>query len=257
MVRGGRAFLQIAAPWAAFLAGSTYLLVALDQNAGRGSSTAVLILLGLLLLLLAAIYLIIPTVAVAWFRWTIDGKLPSRFLALPDRTVLSFAWRIWISLTFLGGVDRLVTPRLTELAAKALPQYAATVGELASWAVDILVVMVASSFALHLPAVAVKDTAFTRTAALVEGRKMWPGFPMGLVLSLAAFPFLAWAFARVYVGMLPAMPPVHSAHATLSPLDAIALSGWLMVLFATLASGATLLSRAYLAAKARVEGVVG
>jgi hypothetical protein len=128
---------------------------------------------------------------------------------------------------------------------------------LAGWAVDILVVMVASSLALHLPAVAVRDTAFSRTAAAVEGRKMWPGLPVGLGLSLAAFPLLAWVCVRAYAGMSPAAPTVHSAAMTIRPLDAIALSGRLMVLFATLASGATLLSRAYLAAKARIEGVLG
>jgi hypothetical protein len=257
VVRDGRVFLQIAAPWAVFLAGAAYLLLAFDRNVGRGSPAAWLILLGVLLLLVVAIYLIIPTVAVAWFRWVIGGKLPSRFLALPDRTVLSFAWRIWISLTFLGGVDRLVTPKLTAFLTTALPQFAATVGDLTGWAIDILIVMLVSSIALHLPAVAVGDTTFGRTVAAVEGRKMWPGLPVGLALSLGAFPLLAWVCVRAYAGMSPAAPPAHSAAMIISPSDAVGLAGWLMVLFAALASGATLLSRAYLAAKTRIGLALG
>jgi hypothetical protein len=251
VVRGGGAFLQIAGPWAAVLTGVVYLILVLGKNVGHSVTSSWLILLGGILLLVAAIYLIIPTVTVAWFRWTIGSQLPSRFFALPDRTALSFAWRIWISLTFMGAVDKFMTPKLTHLAIAEMPQYAAAVGGWAGWAIDVLVIMLFSSFALQLPAVAVGDANFSRTAALVQGRKMWPRLPVGLVISLAPFPIFAWACASIYAWRLPAPNTVHSALATVSPLDAIGFFGVLVVLFATLASGATFLSRAYLAAKAR------
>jgi len=257
VLRDGRAFLQITAPWAVVLAGATCLLLSFEPNVARGSTSAGLLLLALLLLLVAAIYLIVPTVAVAWFRWTIEGRLPSRFVALPDRTVLSLAWRLWTFLTILGVINRVVTPRLTALAASAAPQHAVALGGLAGCAVDILMLMGASSPALQLPALAVRDTAFNETAAMVEGRKMWPGLPLGLALSLAAFPFLAWVCVRTWQGLSQPAPVAHAAAGALGPLNAIALAGWLMVAFATLVSGASLLSRAYVVAKTRIDGVLG
>lgn len=249
--RSGRAFLQIAGPWAAFLSLSTYVAVIVGKDTGPGASSARLWLLGVLLLLLVAIYLILPTIAVAWFRWTVDEQLPRQFLALPDRAALAFAWRIWIGLGLVGGLDRLVTPKLTQVVSSAIPAAMTGVGAWAGPAVDIALVMLASSFTLQFPAIAVNDAAFTRTTAMIQGRKLWPGLPVGLLLSLAPFPILAWACEHVYGIGNPAVPITHSGAVTFGLSDGTALFVALMALFATLASGATFLSRAYLAAKAR------
>lgn len=250
----GRAFLQIAGPWAAFLSLSAYVAVMLGAHEGHSATAAQYWLLGFLLLLLAALYLIIPSVAVAWFRWTLGGQLPRWFVALPDRTALGFAWRLWTVLTLLGGVDRLVTPKLTEVVNSALPPNMAAVGASTGWVVDILLVMLASSFALRLPAIAMNDAAFTRTMAIVQGRRMWPGLPMGLLLSLAPFSILAWSCGPLYRLIKPVGPKVHSAAATFDGLDGASLFVTLMLLFAILAAGASFLARAYLAAKTQVNG---
>jgi len=257
VLRGGRAFLQIAGPWAAALAVAAYGFLVFSSAFAHSAGSAQQFLFGGLLLLLAAIYLIVPTVAVAWFRWSIDGQLPGRFLALPDRAALSFAWRLWFFLTMLGAADRIVTPQLTRLAAAVTPQHAGTVVGLAALAVDILIIAAAGGFALQLPAMAVNDGAFTQTAAMTEGRKLWPGLPVGLALSLATFPFLAWGCFGLFSELSRAAPQVHPGPAILSLLSAGALLAGLMVIFATIASGATLLSRAYLAAKARTAGALG
>lgn len=254
VVRAGYAFLQIAGPWAAVLAGTAYLMLSLAKTSVHSAGGAQLWLLGLLLLLIVAIYLIVPTVAVAWFRWTISAELPGRFIALPDRTVLSVAWRLWLALSLLGAADGLVTPKLVQLGTGILPEFSKTFGVWTGSVVDLLIIMVASSFALQLPAMAARDVEFRRTAALVAGRKMWPGLPVGLAFSLAAYPVLAWACAYAY-GLAFPDSTVRSAPATLTPFDAFGLFGVLLVLFATIASAATYLSRAYLAAKARSGGV--
>ena len=154
---------------------------------------------------------------------------------------------MWLALSILGTLDRQVTDKLTAYLSTSIPTYGALAGDLASWAIEIAVIMLFSSFALRLPAVAMQDAAFTLSIATIRGRKMWPGLPVGLVLSLAPIPLVAWGVA--WVLQAGSKPEAASAHHVLDASDAVFVTAWMLVLLATLVSGATFLTRAYLAAK--------
>jgi hypothetical protein len=249
LVHDARAFLKIAAPWAALVAAGFCLILEFGLKSGRGSTAAMLALFAIFGLGIAAIYVVVPTVLVAWFRWVIERRAPPGFIALPDRAVLSFAWRIWIALTALGVIGRSVTPTIVGFAHTITPAYAETIGATAEFAIDLLLTMLFSSVALVLPAVAVRDKAFNRTIAMIQGRKLWPGLPVGLLLSLAPYPVLAVAIGSAYSFIYPTVRAAHTTPLPLTPWEVAGLLLVLMVMFATLASGATFLSRAYLAIK--------
>jgi hypothetical protein len=248
VLREWRMFLQISLPWALFLGLGLYLLAAFADTIGRDANAATMLLL-LLLILLVGVYVIVPTVAVAWFRFTIQGRQPERYVALPDRAALGLAWRLWLSLSVLGSCDGLVTTQATALAARIPALDAPSVGDTTGWVFDILALMLASSFALRLPARAVSDPDFSQTVALAAGGRMWPGLPVGLILSLAPVFVLGWVADQLVGYLANPTPHAHGPDIRLGPVATGCLGLGSLVVFAAVASGASYLSRAYLAAK--------
>ncbi len=252
VLRDWPAFLQIAAPWAIFLCASLYWLSLFGNSLGHDTGRAELLLVAVLLLLIL-IFVSIPTVAVAWFRWIIRAQLPPNFLALPNRAVLSLLWRVGIFASALGTADRLATGKGAEIATSLHLPSAALVGNVAGWVIDIAAVMLASSFALRFPAMAVGDATFTRNSALVQGRRMWPGLPIGLILSLAPFFIVGSILDALYDGLgKPIAAASHHAQTNVSAVSAGLMAMGLLAMFAAVASAATFLSRAYIAARARI-----
>jgi hypothetical protein len=253
VVRGLPFLLQIAGPWVVVLAGGAFAILSGGQAAGHDGSDALARLTALAVLLIAGLYVVLPSVLVAWTNWIVDGGSPKWIVATPNRAAFGFAWRIWLALTFLGVLDKNIATPLAKFLSGSIPQLSVLVDNLTTWIVALLMIMLFSSAALFLPAIAVADKTFDRSAALVRGRKMWPGLPVGLALSLAPIPLAAWALTGLLDAAQPAAPRV--AHAPLTPLDALALVVWLLVMLATLVSGMTFLTRAYLAARTPVADV--
>jgi len=254
VLRGLPFLLQIAGPWVVALAGGAFALLTWPHPTGHDPNGALARILGLLLLVVIGLYVVLPSVLVAWVRWTVEGRTPRWIVATPDRATFGFAWRIWISLTFLGVLDRTVTTPLTNLVGSSALQFSAIAGTLTTWGVEVLAVMLFSSLALLLPAIALGDKHFDRSAATVRGRKMWPGLPLGMALSIVPFPLAAWLVSWVVTaGSKPAAPQMPSVHHALTLSDAVVLIVWLLVILATLASGLSFLTRAYQAAKDRAD----
>jgi hypothetical protein len=250
VLRGLPFLLQIAGPWIIVLAGGAFALLTWPQPAGHDPNGGLVRLLGLLLLLVGGLYVVLPSVLVAWVRWTVDGRTPKWIVATPDRASFGFAWRIWISLTFLGSLNRIITTPVTNFVSGAAPQFSDIAGTLVTWGVELLAVMLFSSVALLLPTIALGDKQFDLSAAAVRGRKMWPGLPLGLALSIIPIPLAAGAVSWVVTaGSKPTVPQMPSAHHALTPSDAVSLMVWLLVMLATLASGLSFVTRAYQAAK--------
>jgi hypothetical protein len=248
--RGWPAFLQIVAPWVLFSCASLYWLLPagehLDHDAGK-AQWFLLGLLGVMILLGVSI----PTTAAAWCQWILRGERPPHFLALPNRRAWSIGWRLWVFAGVMGAADGWASNQMIALAPGLGFHDGAFAGSVAGVVIDILALMVASSLALRLPALVVGDLDFSPTVARIEGRRMWPGLPFGLVLSLAPYLIAGWIVnvALEWFGN----PTVGSAHFHVTPLSIIQLAAGLIFYFAAIASAATFLSRSYLAAKARIS----
>ncbi len=239
-------FLQITGPWVVLIAAGFLILTFFGKGLRHFASG--LPLLGVALVFLAGLVVSWPTVMVAWHRWIISGERPSLFVALPDRATLSYSWPLWLFASLMWTADKLASSKITQIADAMHLSSASAVGDLASWTVDILVIALGSSAALRLPAIAVRDARFSRTVAMVEGRRMWPGLPLGLAISIAPFYVFNWVLGELFSGVLKPNVPAGD----LRLIAAGVLIFGIVVTFAGIASAVTFLSRAYLAAKARV-----
>jgi len=248
VARGLPFLVQLAGPWLVVIVGAAFYIIMASKPAAMDRNAAALAILELLLLLFVVLYVLVPSLLVAWIRWIVDGRSPRYFVAWPDRAAFSVAWRIWISLSVWGAFNRLLVDKVADYAGGLIPSHQAVVTMVVADVLAIAVIMVFSAAALRLPAAALQDNDFTFGVASIRGRQMWPGLPVGLVLSLAPIPLVAWVVS--WVLQSGAKPAAVTAEHVLNPSDAVVLICWLLVLLATLVSGATFLTRAYLAAKA-------
>jgi hypothetical protein len=248
VVRDWRAFLQIAGPWALLMSAGLVAGVITGNNLNHDRAKATMLLWGVLVLLLGLVASI-PIVAVAWHRWIVDGRLPKRFVALPDSAMWGYLFRLWLFGAALGTIDRWISPNVAALALSAHLPNAGAIGDVAGNVADVLAIMLVSSVALRLPAIAVGDRDFVLSVASIQGRKMWPGLPLGLVLSIVPFYFLGWAFDQGYDAFLK--PKASSSHMDWASAASLGLG--LFVAYATVASVATYLSKAYIAAKTTMK----
>jgi hypothetical protein len=246
--RDWRAFFQITGPWAllvsAGLAGLAVMGGRLDHDPARG-----LMLLLALLALVVVLAASIPIVGVAWRRWIVDGRLPARFVALPNRAMWGWFDRLYVFGVVLGGIDRWIVPNVAALASRLSLPASGAIGDAAATVADVLAVMLVSNMALRLPAVAIGDRDFALGIANTQGRKLWPGLPFGLVLSVVPFYALGWLFDQAYDAYL--RPKAPSAHVSWPAAGSLGLS--LFIAYAAVASAATFLSRTYVAVKTAVK----
>jgi hypothetical protein len=236
-------FLQVAGPWIALLCAVAIVIGWLGAGASHDRGRAGVFLLTFIVSLLGFLYVALPTIAVAWFRWTLEAKRPGRFFAIPDRSAFGIAWRLFAFLAMVGTADRLLSGLVAKLAGASNSEAAEGILELV---VMIAAIAAVSIFALRLPAIAVRDQAFTYQSAIIQGRRLGPALPLGLILSLAPFIgacLVEQVFADRYLG--PVSP--RSDHIDLPRVAYIA--ALLTTVLAAVASGATFLSRAYLKAK--------
>lgn len=239
---GWPVLLRIVGPWLAIQLMALVLLGYSADHLDHDQRRAALLLLCLAVLVIGGLYVVLPTIAVRWFRWVLSGERPASFLVLPTRGVFSLAWRLWLFLSVLGTVDSMIQKQVQSAVAGSA---GATAAEFVSWIVFVGAIALASSVALRFPAIATQDETFTQTAALVQGRRMWPGLPLGLLLSLAPFLIVGWAAQALVEALIGAGPH----HPVLGSAQVIEIAIELLLLSAALASGASFLSRAYLRAK--------
>lgn len=239
---GWPVLLRIAGPWLAIEVAALGLVGTWANHLGDDPGSAVLLLLCLAVLVMGGLYVVLPTVAVWWFRWVISGEKPTSFLVLPTRGVFGLAWRLWLFLSVLGTLDSMVEKQVQAAVAGSAGRTAA---DIASWGVLVGAVALASSFALRFPALAMRDESFTRTLALVQGRRMSPGLPMAVLLCLAPFVIVGWA-AQFLVEAITG--PIPHPSTVSAPLIMEAAIGLLLVT-SLIAAGCSLLSQAYLRAK--------
>ena len=242
---GSAVFLRIMGPWLVTLIGVFSSLSLFVNAIGHDRDQALALLLVFALALIVAIYVVPATIAVAWFRWIVEGRRPSGLFVWPGRAAFAVAWRLWLFLSIVGKLEDLVDHRLTSaVAGVAGKNLALAVGV----ALPLLALWLVSSMAVRLPAIAIGDRQFTQSAAMIHGRRMWPGLPLALIGSIAPFILAAWAIDAVWNTVAPSNTPTLSgSKLQLSMLVLIAID--LPFVFGGIASGATVLASAYLRAK--------
>ena len=242
---GSTVFLRITGPWLVTLIGVFSSLFLFINALGHDRDQALALLLVFALALIGAIYVVPATIAVAWFRWIVEGRRPSGLFVWPGRAAFAIAWRLWLFLTVLGKMEDLIDHKLTSsVAGGAGKNLALAVGVV----LPVLGLWLGSAFAVRWPAIAIGDRQFTQSAAMIHGRRMWPGLPLPLIGSITPFILAAWAIDAAWDMVAPSnMPTLHSSKLQLSVLVPIAID--LLLFFGGIASGATVLARAYLGAK--------
>jgi hypothetical protein len=80
---------------------------------------------------------------------------------------------------------------------------------------------------------------------------MWPGLPVGLILSLSPFMILGWV-TEYASDPYAKSASSGSGHLAISPTQVVQIAVLMLLFFAAIASASTLLSRAYLNAKAEL-----
>ena len=244
ILRSPAVFLQITGPWVVILAAGYFAFTTYSDRLKAAGAA-----LGLLLLIFAwlAVFLLsIPTIGVAWARWIGQGQRPDRFVALPDRAVLSVMWRLWIFNLVAGGAADRISAWVAGHAKTGGMANSDSLGVAANAVVGILAVVLAGPFAVRLAARALGDKEF-RIFDLGPLRRLGPKLGLGLALSMAPAGVLTWLLDPLY----EALP--HSGETIAHPgsITLAWLAVGLILLLAVVASGAAYLTRVYRAANSR------
>lgn len=235
VARNAGAVLQIVGPWVVLLivSGLVALLAVTSGSEGPGRSLLVefLLCLPLSLLLLAAV----PTVIVAWTRWSVRGERPRHWIALPDRAAMSVAWRLWVAFSVMGVVEGLVSSQAWALSTKlgGWPDVTAVV---VGNGVEVVLIAVATGFGLQLIALALGNKAFDQGIALFRTRALWPGLPLGMMVAL--LPFTA-------AGTAIDLWQQHLNYGAFNPLTGLFLLGSALAGFGALIAATTYAARVY------------
>ena len=251
LVEGGRAsltilkaplvFLQITGPWIALLSVGLLAIPSLSSRTKELAwATA-----GLALILgwLVVFALLIPITGVAWSRWVGQGRRPDRFVALPDRPVLTVMWRLWIfNVVSAAGIDRL-SSWLTGHAKAAGLAYPDLFGNAASALLGMVALALAAPFAVRLAARALGDREFQTSDLGPALHRLGLKLGAGLVVAMAPADLIVWALGPLQ-GLLPDQKDLTSG----GPFTVAVLAVCLIFVLAGFASGAAYLTRVYQAA---------
>ena len=238
-------FLQISAPWAVVIAASYFAITRLPHRP-QGTSGSAPWSLGLILVALMLLALSMPTIGVAWARWTGRGQKPDHGVALPDRAVLSVMWRLWLFNAAEAAGERPVAAKAAALAQSAGLARPEFIGGAAGWIVEILAVVIFGALAVRMAALALGDKDF-RITDLGPIRRLGLKLGVGLVLAMAP--------AAIAAGLLGVLfGAVSIKHDTIAQPGLVTLT-WvcveLLLLLAVFASGAAYLTRVYRTATAK------